>query len=74
MPQKNEVKDLNLAADDVIVRLKSMSVKELNEKKELWENRLCEDEIDSPCQLPKLKVLRAIVRELNSRKYYWRFY
>ncbi len=74
MAQKNEVKDLDLVVDDVIVRLKSMSVKELNEKKELWENRLCEDEIDSPCQLPKLKVLRAIVRELNSRKYYWRFY
>lgn len=74
MPQKNEVKDLNLAADDVIVRLKSMSIKELNEQKELWENRLCEDEIDSPCQIPKLKVIIAIVRELNSRKYYWRFY
>lgn len=74
MTQKNEVKDLDLVVDDVIVRLKSMSVKELNEEKELWENRLCNDEIDSPCQIPKLKVLRAIIRELNSRKYYWRFY
>ena len=74
MTQKNEVKDLDLAADDVIVKLKSMSIKELNEQNELWENRLCEDEIDSPCQIPKLKVLRAIIRELNSRKYYWRFY
>lgn len=74
MAQKNEVKDLDLVVDDVIVRLKSMSIKELNEQNELWENRLCEDEIDSPCQIPKLKVLRAIIRELNSRKYYWRFY
>ena len=37
MTQKNEVEDLALVVDDVIVRLKSMSVKELNEEKELWD-------------------------------------
>lgn len=45
MTQKEEVRDLALVVDDVIVRLKSMSVKEL-------------------------KVLRAIIKELNSRRFY----
>lgn len=74
MTQKEEVKDLDLVVDDVIVRLKSMSVKELKEQKELWEERICNDEIESPCQAPRLKVLRAIIKELNLRKYHWRFY
>lgn len=74
MTQKEEVRDLALVVDDVIVRLKSMSVKELKEQKELWEERICNDEIESPCQAPRLRVLRAIIKELNSRGFYWRFY
>lgn len=70
MTQKNEVKDLDLVVDDVIVRLKSMSVKELKDQKELWEERICNDEIDIPCQTPRLRILRAIIKELNSRRFY----
>lgn len=73
MKYKDEVRDLDLLADDVIAKLKSMSVKELNEQKELWEDRLCKGEIDSPFQVPKIKALRGIVREINSRIYEWRF-
>lgn len=70
MIQREEVVDLALVVDDVIVRLKSMSLKELKEQKELWEERICNDEVDSPCQVPRLRILRAIIKELNSRRFY----
>ncbi|KWZ77419.1 hypothetical protein HMPREF3200_01412 [Anaerococcus tetradius] len=56
--------------DDVIHRIKDMSVSELRKQKELWEERICNDEVDSPCQVPRLRILRAIIKELNSRRFY----
>ena len=70
MIQKEEIRDLALVVDDDIVSVKSMSVKELKEQKELWEERICNDEIDSPYQGLRLKFLRAIIKELNSRRFY----
>ena len=68
MTQKEEVRDLDQAVDRVIGKLASMSLDELKEEKTKWEERICNDEIESPCQEPRLKILREVIKEINRRR------
>lgn len=68
MTQTEGQKDLDLVADDVIERLRSMSSHELCEQKRLWEESICNDTIDSPLQSIRLKALRSISEEIRSRR------
>lgn len=68
MGQKEELKDLDLQVDDVIDYLDSLTLPELEKEKRLWEERICNDEIDSLMQGPRLRVLRSINEEIGLRK------
>lgn len=68
MIQTEGQKDLDLVADDVIKRLRSMSSHELCEQKRWWEESICNDRIDSPLQSIRLKALRSISKEIESRR------
>ena len=59
--------DLDQVEDDIIKKIDKMSVEELEEQKSIWEERICNDEIDSPCQRPRLKILRKIIDVLYNR-------
>lgn len=68
MGQIEELKDLDLVADDIKAYLDSLTISELEAEKRLWEERICNDEIDSPLQKPRLSVLAEINREIESRR------
>lgn len=68
MIQKEEIRDLDQAVDKVIEKLSSMSLEELRKEKTKWEERICNDEIESPCQEPRLKILREVMKEINRRR------
>ena len=68
MGQIEELKDLDQLADDVIGYLNSLTLPELEAEKRLWEERICNDTICSPMQKPRLRVLRCINEEIESRK------
>lgn len=68
MTQKEEVRDLDLVVDKVIEKLSSMSLEELRKEKTKWEERICNDEIESPCQEPRLKILREVMKEIKRRR------
>lgn len=62
------LRDLDHLADEVIDYLDSLTLPELEKEKRLWEERICNDEIDSLMQGPRLRVLRSINEEIESRK------
>lgn len=68
MIQKEEIRDLDQAVDKVIEELSSMSVDELKDEKSKWEERICNDKIESPCQEPRLKILREVMKEIKRRR------
>lgn len=68
MIQKEEIRDFDQAVDKVIEKLSSMSLEELRKEKTKWEERICNDEIESPCQEPRLKILREVMKEINRRR------
>lgn len=68
MIQKEEIRDLDQAVDKMIGRLSSMSLDELKDEKCKWEERICNDEIESPCQEPRLKILREVIKEIKRRR------
>lgn len=68
MIQKEDLKALDQAVDKVIGRLSSMSMEELRKEKTKWEEKICNDEIESPCQEPRLKILREVMKEINRRR------
>ncbi len=68
MIQKEEIRDLDQAVDKVIEKLSSMSLEELRKEKTKWEERICNDEIESPCQEPRLKILREVMKEIKRRR------
>lgn len=68
MIQKEEVKVLDQAVDKIIGKLSSMSMDELEMEKSKWEERICNDKIESPCQEPRLKILREVMKEINRRR------
>lgn len=68
MGLKEELKDLDLVADDIKGYLDSLTISELEDEKRLWEERICNDEIYSPMQKPRLSVLAEISREIESRR------
>lgn len=68
MGLKEEQRDLDLVADDVIDYLNGLTLTELKAEKRLWEERICNDEIYSPLQKPRLRILKEINRELKSRR------
>lgn len=63
-----ELRDLDLVADDVISKVRYMTELDLHEQKRLWEERICNDSIDSALQEPRLRVLRSVNEEIDSRK------
>ena len=68
MIQKEDLKALDQAVDKIIGKLSSMSMDDLKEEKFKWEERICNDEIESPCQEPRLKILREVMKEINRRR------
>ena len=68
MIQKEEIRDLDQAVDKVIEKLSSMSLEELRKEKTKWEERICNDSIESPCQEPRLKILREVMKEIKRRR------
>lgn len=68
MTQREEVKDLDQAVDKVIEKLSSMSLDELKDEKSKWEERICNDSVESPCQEPRLKILREVIKEIKRRR------
>lgn len=68
MTQKEEVRDLDLVVDKVIEKLSSMSLDELKDEKSKWEERICNDSVESPCQEPRLKILREVIKEIKRRR------
>lgn len=68
MIQKEDLKALDQAVDKVIGRLSSMSLEELRKKKTKWEERICNDAVESPCQEPRLKILREVIKEIKRRR------
>lgn len=68
MIQKEEIRVLDQAVDKVIEELSSMSLDELKDEKSKWEERICNDKIESPCQEPRLKILREVMKEINRRR------
>ena len=68
MIQKEDLKALDQAVDKAIGRLSSMSMEELRKEKTKWEEKICNDEIESPCQEPRLKILREVMKEINRRR------
>lgn len=68
MTQKEEVRDLDLVVDKVIEKLSSMSLEDLIKEKTKWEERICNDKIESQCQEPRLKILREVMKEINRRR------
>lgn len=67
MIQIEEQKDLDLVADEILSKINEMSISQLKKQKLLWEERICNDKVDSPLQKVRLKVLRSLSRELDSR-------
>lgn len=68
MIQKEDLKALDQAVDKVIGRLSSMSLEELRKEKTKWEERICNDAVESPCQEPRLKILREVIKEIKRRR------
>lgn len=68
MGQIEELKDLDLVADDIMDYLKGLTLPGLEEEKRLWEERICNDEIYSPLQKSRLRILKEINREIESRR------
>ena len=68
MTQIEELKDLDLVADDIKDYLDSLNVSELEKEKRLWEERICNDEIYSPLQKYRLRILKEINKEIESRR------
>lgn len=68
MIQKEEIRDLDQAVDKVIEKLSSMSLEDLIKEKTKWEERICNDKIESPCQEPRLKILREVIKEIKRRR------
>ena len=68
MGQIEELRDLDLVADDIMDYLKGLTLPGLEEEKMLWEERICNDEIYSPMQKPRLRILKEINREIESRR------
>ena len=68
MIQKEEIRDLDQAVDKVIEKLSSMSLDELRKEKTKWEERICNDAVESPCQEPRLKILREVMKEIKRRR------
>jgi hypothetical protein len=48
--------------------LNGITISELEDEKRLWEERICNDEIYSPLQKPRLRILKEINREIESRR------
>lgn len=68
MTQREGLRDLALAVDKLIGRLSSMSLEELRKEKTKWEERICNDAVESPCQEPRLKILREVMKEMKRRR------
>lgn len=68
MIQIEEQKDLDLVADEIVDKLNEMDLSQLKKQKRLWEERICNDKVDSPLQVPRLKILRSISKEIDSRR------
>nr|DAN81524.1 MAG TPA: hypothetical protein [Caudoviricetes sp.] len=68
MTQIEELKDLDLVVDDMKDYLNGITISELEDEKRLWEERICNDEIYSPLQKPRLRILKEINREIESRR------
>ena len=68
MIQKEDLKALDQAVDKLIGRLSSMSLEELRKEKTKWEERICNDAVESPCQEPRLKILREVMKEIKRRR------
>ncbi len=68
MIQKEEIRDLDQAVDKIIGKLSSMSLEDLIKEKTKWEERICNDKIESPCQEPRLKILREVMKEIKRRR------
>lgn len=56
--------DVSLVEDE----LTNLTVDELVCEKERWEEMICNDEVESPCQKSRLRILRAIGKELEARR------
>lgn len=68
MTQIEELKDLDLVADSVIDKIDDMTISDLDKQKRLWEERICNDEIYSPLQKSRLRILKEINKEIESRR------
>lgn len=68
MTQIEELKVLDLVADSVIDKVSDMTIYELDSQKRLWEKRICNDEIYSPLQEPRLRILKEINKEIEARR------
>lgn len=68
MIQLEGQKDLDLVADEIEDKLDEMDLSQLKIQKRLWEERICNDRIESPLQVPRLKILRSISKEIDSRR------
>lgn len=67
MIQIEEQRDLDLVADEILSKIDEMSISQLKKQKLLWEESICNDKVDSPLQKVRLKVLRSLSKELDSR-------
>lgn len=68
MIQKEEIRDLDLVVDKIIGKLSTMSLEDLIKEKTKWEERICNDKIESPCQESRLKILREVMKEIKRRR------
>lgn len=68
MIQKEEIRDLDQAVDKIIGKLSTMSLEDLMKEKTEWEERICNDAVESPCQEPRLKILREVMKEIKRRR------
>lgn len=68
MTQIEELKDLDQVADRVIDKVSDMTIYELDSQKILWEERICNDEVYSPLQEPRLRILKEINKEIETRR------
>lgn len=54
--------------DEIAGKLSGMDLSQLKRQKRLWEERICNDKVDSPLQAPRIKILRSISKEIDSRR------
>ncbi len=64
MGKIDEIRDLRLVENELM----NLSVDELVCEKERWEEMICNDDVESPCQKSRLRILRAISKELEARR------